>query len=165
MEETLLSLLVRVSVMYIVALTMIRLSGKQSISELSTMDFVVVTILGDAFDTIVFGEAPIIQGVVYFVTISLIHFIVRFMASRSLVVHHLTASAPTTMIQYGMIVPDGLRSERTRIETLLGELRLKGEDRLEEVKEARLEENGQLSVLRKPSYRPVEKQDRTLLSH
>ena len=165
MEETLLSLLVRVSVMYIVALTMIRLSGKQSISELSTMDFVVVTILGDAFDTIVFGEAPIIQGVVYFVTISLIHFIVRFMASRSLVVHHLTASAPTTMIQDGMIVPDGLRSERTRIETLLGELRLKGEDRLEEVKEARLEENGQLSVLRKPSYKPVQKQDRKLLSH
>lgn len=164
MDQTFLSLLVRVSVMYLVGLTMIRLSGKQTISELSTMDFVVATILGDAFDTVVFGEAPIIQGVVYFVTISLIHFIVRWMASRSLVVHRMTASPPTTMIENGMIVPDGLRRERTRIETLLGELRLQGEDRLEEVKEARLEENGQLSVLRKPSYKPVQKQDRKSLS-
>lgn len=164
MEQTFLSLLVRVSVMYVVALAMIRLSGKQSVSELSTMDFVVVTILGDAFDTVIFGEVPIIQGVVYFITIALTHFVVRFLASRSLAIHYLTASRPTVMIQNGMLVQDGLWRERTRVETLLGELRLKREDRLEEVKEARLEENGQLSVLRKSSAKPVQKQDRKLLS-
>jgi uncharacterized membrane protein YcaP (DUF421 family) len=164
MEQTLLSILVRVSVMYIVALTIIRLSGKQSISELSTMDFVVTTILGDAFDTVIFGEAPILQGVVYFVTIALVHLVVRFLASRSLAIHRLTASPPRTMVQNGMIVWDGLRAERTRVETLLAEMRLKGEDRLEEVKEARLEENGRLSILRKSPHKPAQKQDRTLLS-
>jgi uncharacterized membrane protein YcaP (DUF421 family) len=163
MEQTILSLLVRVSVMYLVALVILRLSGKQAVHELATMDFVVITILGDSFDTVLFGEAPILQGVVYFVTIGAIHFMVRFLASRSLVIHHLTASEPTTMIQDGMIVPDGLRREQTRLEIILGELRLQGEDRLEEVKEARLEEDGRLSVLRKTLCKPAQKQDRTLL--
>jgi uncharacterized membrane protein YcaP (DUF421 family) len=164
MEQTFLSIVVRVSVMYLVALAILRLSGKQTIGELSTMDFVVTTILGDAFDTVIFGEAPILQGVVYFVTIASAHFVVRFLASRSLVIHRLTASPPTTMIQDGMIVRDGLRAERVRVETVFEELRLKGEDRLEEVKEARLEENGQLSLLRKSPHKPVQKQDRKLLS-
>jgi uncharacterized membrane protein YcaP (DUF421 family) len=164
MEQILLSVVVRVSVMYVVALILIRISGKQSVSELSTMDFVVATILGDAFDTVIFAEAPIIQGVVYFTTVTLIHLIVRFAASRSLWFHHLTASPPTTMIRDGMIVKEGLRSERMRVETVLEEMRLKGEDRLEEVKEARLEENGQLSLLRKDPSKPVQKQDRKLLA-
>lgn len=164
MEQILLSVVVRVSVMYVVALILIRISGKQSVSELSTMDFVVITILGDAFDTVIFAEVPIIQGVVYFTTITVIHLIVRFAASRSLWFHHLAASSPTTMIRDGMIVKEGLRSELTRVETLLGEIRLKGEDRLEEVKEARLEENGQLSLLRKDPSKPVQKQDRKLIA-
>jgi uncharacterized membrane protein YcaP (DUF421 family) len=163
MEQTFVSIPVRITVMYIVALVIIRLSGKQAVHELSSMDFVVITILGDAFDTVLFGEAPILQGVVYFLTIGLLHFMVRFLASRSLVIHHLTSSKPTIMIQNGMIIPDGLRREQTRIETLLGELRLRGEDRLEEVKEARLEEDGRLSVVRKPSYKPTQKQDQKLL--
>jgi uncharacterized membrane protein YcaP (DUF421 family) len=164
MEQTLVSVIVRLSVMYVVALVMIRISGKQSVSELSTMDFVVVTILGDAFDTVIFAEVPILQGVVYFMTITLIHFIIRFTASRSLWVHHLVASSPTVMIRNGMIIQTGLRSERTRVETLLGELRLQGEDRLEEVREARLEENGQLSLLRNDTSKPAQKQDRKLLA-
>jgi uncharacterized membrane protein YcaP (DUF421 family) len=164
MEQTVLALLVRISVMYIVALVMIRLSGKQTVHALTTMDFVVITILGDAFDTVIFGEASILQGVVYFLTIGLIHFMVRSFASRNRTFHHLTASKPTIMIQNGMIVPDGLWREQTRIETLLGELRLQGEDRLEEVKEARLEETGKLSLLRKPTYKPVQRQDRKFLA-
>lgn len=163
MEQIILPLLVRVSVMYIVALAILRLSGKQAVHELATMDFVVITILGDAFDTILFGEAPILHGVVYFITIGLIHVVVRFLGSRSLAIHHLTASKPTIMVQDGMIVPAGLEREQTRIETLLGELRLQNEDRLEEVKEARLEEDGRLSLLRKTLYKPAQKQDRTLL--
>jgi len=164
MEQTLVSVIIRLSVMYVVALGMIRISGKQSVSELSTMDFVVVTILGDAFDTVIFAEVPILQGVVYFMTITLIHFIIRFTASRSLWFHHLVASSPTVMIRNGMIIQAGLRSERTRVETLIGELRLQGEDRLEEVREARLEENGQLSLLRNDTSKPAQKQDRKLLA-
>lgn len=164
MEQTLLSIIVRLSVMYVVALFLIRISGKQAVSELTTMDLVVITILGDAFDTVIFGEVPIIQGVVYFSTITLIHLIVRSAASRRLWFHYLTASSPTKMIGDGMIIHDGLWSERTRVETLFGEMRLKGEDRLEEVKEARLEENGQLSILRKDLSKPVQKRDRKFLT-
>ena len=63
MELTLNSILIRTSAMFLIALILMRLSGKQSIGELATMDFVVITILGDGFDTIIYGEQPIIAGV------------------------------------------------------------------------------------------------------
>ena len=108
MELTLPSILIRVSAMYVIGLVIIRLSGKQSIGDLSTMDFIVTTILGDAFDTIIYGEQPIIMGVVYFVTIALIHVLVGFLASRNRLFFRLTNSLATLMIQNGMVQGDGL---------------------------------------------------------
>jgi uncharacterized membrane protein YcaP (DUF421 family) len=163
MEITIASILIRVSVMYLYALAMIRISGKQSISELSTMDFVVSNILGDAFDTVIFGEVPLVQGLVYFATIVAVHFLVRLLASRSLLIHRLVTSPPTMMIQSGVYVKMGLQAERMRVDDVQAELRLRGEDQLEEVNEARLEESGQLSLLRNQPSKPAQKQDRKLL--
>ena len=163
MELTLTSILVRVSVMYIVALALIRLSGKQSIGELSTMDFIVTTILGDAFDTVIYGEVPILNGVVYFTTIVLVHMLSSFLASRNELFFRLTNSPPTLVIHNGMVQGDGLQVERFRPETVASEMRLKGEDQLREVKEAWLEIDGRLSVVKNSSSKPVQKQDLKLL--
>jgi uncharacterized membrane protein YcaP (DUF421 family) len=164
MEITFASILLRVSVMYLVALILIRLSGKQTISELSTMDFVVANILGDAFDTVIFSEVTILQGVVYFVTVTALHFITRLLSSRSKFFYRLFASQPRTMIQQGLLVPESLAAERTRVETVFSDMRLKKVERLEEVREAVLEENGQLSVLKQPASKDARKQDLRLLT-
>ena len=163
MELTLPSIIVRVSAMYIIALVIIRLSGKQSIGDLATMDFIVITILGDALDTIIYGEQPILVGVVYFVSIALIHILVCSLSSRSRLFFRLANSPATLMIQNGMVQGDGLRAERMRPEDVAANMRERGEDKLEEVKEAWLEPNGTLSALRQISSKPVQKKDLKLL--
>lgn len=163
MEVTFISILIRVSVMYLLALVLIRISGKQSISELSTMDFVVITILGDPFDSVIYSEVTIAEGAVAFTTIVLCHLLVRFLASRSKLVLRLTASPPTIMIENGVVLGQSLAKERERPEILASEMRMKGEDKLSEVWEAWLEENGKLSVLTNEPSRPAQKQDLKLL--
>lgn len=159
MDITLTSILLRVSAMYVIALTLVRILGKQSISELSTMDFVVITILGDGLDTILYGEQPIIMGVVYFVTITFLHMLTGYFASRSDLFFRLTNSPATLMIHNGRVQSDGLRVERMRPEEIAANLREKGEDQLEEVKEAWIEHSGKLSIVKKTFAKPVQKQD------
>lgn len=163
MEITFVSLLIRVSAMYLIALVMVRLSGKQSIAELSTLDFLVITILGDPLDSVIYSEVPILQGAVAFTTIALIHLLVSFLSSRSTLIFRLTNSPPTSMIQNGMVQGNSLAGERMRPETLASEMRLNGEDQLQAVEEAMLEINGRLSVLKNTSSKPARKQDLKLL--
>ena len=56
----------RVSIVYLYALALVRLSGKQSISQLTAMDFVVTLIIGDLFDDVFWVEVPVLQGMVAF---------------------------------------------------------------------------------------------------
>lgn len=164
MEQALFSILIRASVMYLFALIMIRITGKQSVSELSTMDFVVITILGDPFDNVIYSNVSIEQGLVSFATIALLHLLVRFLASRNRFVFQLVNSPPRMLIQNGVYLKKGLQAERIRVQTVESEMGLKGEDQLEELKEAWLEENGRLSVIRNTPSRPVQKKDRKLLT-
>ena len=159
MEITFTSILIRVTAMFLLALFLVRISGKQSIGELSTMDFVVITILGDPFDSVIYSEVTIAEGVVAFSTVTLLHILVTFLTSRSNTFFRIVSSPPRLLIENGMVQGNGLAIERQRPEILASEMRLNGEDQLQEVQEARLESNGKLSVLKKPSSKTAQKQD------
>ena len=159
MEITFTSLLIRVTAMFLLALFLVRISGKQSIGELSTMDFVVITILGDPFDSVIYSEVTIAEGVVAFSTVTLLHILVTFLTSRSNTFFRIVSSPPRLLIENGMVQGNGLAIERQRPEILASEMRINGEDQLQEVQEARLEPNGKLSVLKKPSSKTAQKQD------
>lgn len=163
MEITFTSILVRVSAMYLIALVLVRLSGKQSIGELSTMDFVVITLLGDPFDTVIFSDVSLAEGVVAFTTITILHLLVTFVSSRSETFYRLVSSPPRMLIQHGRVQGNMLAMERLRPETLASDLRLKGEGQLDEVQEAWLESNGKISVLKNSPSKPARKQDLKLL--
>ena len=159
MDLTLLSILIRVSAMYLIALAFIRVVGKPSIGELSTMDFVVITILGDGLDSVIYGEVPILQGVVSFATIVLAHLLVSYLSSQSMFVFRLANAPPRILIRKGVVLGEALQAERMRMEMVESEMRLNREDQREEVKEATLETNGKLSVIKNRGAKPVQKKD------
>ncbi len=163
MEITFASILIRVTVMYLLALFLIRLLGKQSIGELSTIDFVVITILGDPFDSVIFSEVTLAEGIVAFSTVALLHLLVTFLTSRSNTLFRIIAAPPRLLVENGMVQGNALAIERQRPEILASELRMNGEDLLQEVQEARLESNGKLSVLKMPTSRTAQKQDLELI--
>jgi uncharacterized membrane protein YcaP (DUF421 family) len=163
MELDLTGIIFRVSVMYVYALALVRISGKQSLGQLTPMDFIVTLIIGDLFDDIFWAEVPMIQGMVGFATIILVHILVTFMTSRNTSLYWALSSRARILIDDGRLVQKSLQQERIRAEDVQFELRLKGEEHMREVKEARLEPSGQVSVIKEPASKPVPKRDKRLL--
>jgi len=163
MELDLTSILLRVSVMYLYALALVRLSGKQSLGQLTPMDFIVTLVIGDLFDDVFWAEVPVVEGMVAFATIILLHILVTFVTSRNTSLYHLIASPARPLIEEGRLVQKNLELERIRPEDVQFELRLKGEEHMREIKEARLEPSGRVSVIKRPSSKPVPKKDQRLL--
>jgi uncharacterized membrane protein YcaP (DUF421 family) len=63
------------------------------------------------------------------------------------------------MVKNGQIQRRNLARERLNEEELLSELRIMGVDEVKEVKQATLEPNGQISVLKEEWAKPVQRQD------
>jgi uncharacterized membrane protein YcaP (DUF421 family) len=153
----------RVSIMYLYALALVRLSGKQSISHLTAMDFIMILIIGDLFDDVFWAEVPLVQGLVGFAVIVLVHLLTTYVSSRNTFIHWLMCAPERLVIERGKLVQDNLRREWMRPEAVEFELSLRGEEQLREVKEARLEAQGKVSVIKRPSSKPVQKKDRRRL--
>jgi uncharacterized membrane protein YcaP (DUF421 family) len=163
-EMDLLGIALRVSVMYLYALALVRISGKQTLGQLTAMDFIVTLIIGDLFDDVFWVEVPIVQGLVAFAIIIFGHVLVTFISSRSKPFYRLVTSPESLLIEKGRLVQESLQQERLRPEDVQSELRLKGEEHPREIEQAWLEPSGQTSVIKKPSNKPVKKKDKDLLS-
>ena len=149
----------RISIMYLYALALVRISRKQTLGQLSPMDFVVTLIIGDLFDDVFWAEIPVMQGMVGFATIILVHILVTYASSHNAFIHQLVASPARLLIENGKLVQENLQSEWMRQEMLQFELRLKGVEHPRDVKEARLESKGKVSVLYSRAGKPVQKKD------
>ena len=163
MELDLTGIIIRVSVMYLYALALVRISGKQTLGQLTPMDFVVTLIIGDFFDDVLWAEVPLVQGLVAFATIVLLHMLVLFITSRNKAIYWALASPARPLVEDGRLDQKNLQLERMRPENLQSDLRLKGEEHLRDIKEARLEPSGQISVIKQRDSKPVQKKDERLL--
>jgi uncharacterized membrane protein YcaP (DUF421 family) len=94
-----------------------------------------------------------------FGTIIFVHILVTFMSARNTLVHQLVASSPRLVVQRGRLVQENLQRERTRPETVQFEMRLKGDEHLKDVEEARWEPKGQVSIIKTKTSKPVKKKD------
>jgi uncharacterized membrane protein YcaP (DUF421 family) len=162
MELDLTGIIVRVSIMYVYALALVRISGKQSLGQLTPMDFIVTLIIGDLFDDVFWTDVPILEGMVGFATIILVHILVTFVTSRNKSIYLMIASPARLLIEEGRLVQKSLQLERMRPQDVQFELRLKGEEHMRETREARLEPSGQVSVIKQPASKPVPKKDKRL---
>lgn len=153
----------RVSVMYLYALALVRIAGKQSIGQLTAMDFVVTLVIGDLFDDVFWAEVPLVQGMVAFAVIVLAHILMTFISSRSIRFYRLVTSPERILIEDGKLVQKNLQREWMRQDTLMSELRTNGGEHPRQVKEAWLEPKGKLSVVKDPSSKPLPKRDKRLL--
>ena len=162
MELDLTGIVFRVSVMYLYALALLRISGKQSVSHLTTLDFIVTLIIGDLFDDVFWAEVSILQGMVGFAAIALVHILITFAASHDQTIHHLVCSPPRLVVENGRLLQENLRRERLRPETIQSELRLEGGEYLKDIREGWVEPKGKISVLKTSSCKPLQKKDKRL---
>jgi uncharacterized membrane protein YcaP (DUF421 family) len=157
--QELLLIALRASFVYLFLLLVVRILGKREIGNITAFDLIVSLILGDVVDEVIYGDVTVIEGIAAITIIAIWHLFNSWASFKSRIIENITAASPTTLVEHGKIQRKNLARERLSEEDLFSELRLMEVDKIEEVKRATLEPNGQVSVLLEEWAKPVQRQD------
>jgi uncharacterized membrane protein YcaP (DUF421 family) len=123
-------------------------------------DFVAAITLGAMTAHLAFHTSLKVSHVLLsFGIFSGITFLIAYISLKSRRARKFFAGAPTVAIQNGKILEHNMRKMRYTLDYLNQELREKNVFDINEVLFAILETSGTLTVLKKPQYRPVTRQD------
>lgn len=149
----------RATVIYVFLLVVVRLMGKRTIGHSTAFDFMVALILGEVVDEPIYGDVPLVQALLVIAVVAGWHALNAWLSYRSVRFDHLTGGGPAVLVRDGVIDRRALAAARVNEAELWSLLRLQQVDDLAEVRQATLEPNGQLSVLRTRPARELQKGD------
>jgi len=149
----------RATFVYFYLLIIVRILGKREIGASSAFDLIVALMLGDVVDEVIYGDVTIAQGAVAMAIIGVWHLVNAWASYRSKLIDKLTGAPPAVLVEHGKIQHKQLARERLNEEELWSELRMMEVDDIKEVKQATLEPNGKVSVLKEDWAKPIQKQD------
>jgi uncharacterized membrane protein YcaP (DUF421 family) len=149
----------RAVLFYLFLLVIVRLLGKRAVGNFTAFDLIVALMLGEVVDEPIFGSVPLLQGLLAIAAVAMAHFLNSLFSYVSPAFDRLVGGQPVPLVQDGQMVRQGMAQERINEAELQALLREQNVDRLSDVKEALLEINGLLSVVKKEEAQPLEKGD------
>jgi uncharacterized membrane protein YcaP (DUF421 family) len=156
-----LRLVLRVLAAYAILLALLRLTNKRVIDQSTPFDLVLALIVGDMVDDLVWREVSALEFLAGVGVLLLAQVAVSLAVYRSERVARWVEGRSRIVMSAGRARTAALRAERVNERELAEMLRERGLPRRRwgEVREARLETSGELSVLSEPPARPLRKAD------
>lgn len=134
--------------------------GKQTISQMTYHDYIASITLGSIVGNMTFNTSIHFNNfITALVIFSAIIFIVTLISLKNRNARSLLNGEPTVVIQNGIILEKNLEKLKFTMDSLNQSLRRKDIFDIDEVEYAIIEDDGQLSVLKKPPYRNVIRKD------
>ena len=140
---------VRAILVYLILIAYVRVGKKRFLSQATAFDAILVIIIGSVASRAISGTAPFFASLAAAFMLIVMHWIISYFTMDSKTLGDLTKGHDTLIIENGRPHRPGLRSAHMANEDLAEDLRQQGVERPEEVKEARLERSGKLSVIKK----------------
>jgi uncharacterized membrane protein YcaP (DUF421 family) len=165
--QELLQVAYRAALVYLFMLVVIRLLGKREVGTFSAFDLMAALMLGEVVDEIIFGNVSLLKGGIAISVIAVCDALNSWSSTKSSFIRNATEGKPRLLIRHGKILHDALAGERMHEEDLYSLLRCLEIDRKEinEVKEARLEPSGELSIIKEDWAKPLQKRDLSSTEH
>ncbi|EKE45876.1 hypothetical protein OCGS_0102 [Oceaniovalibus guishaninsula JLT2003] len=136
---------------YIGLIVILRVSGKRTLAKLNAFDLVVTVALGSTLASILLSESvALAEGMIGFVTLIGLQYIVAWSSVRSDRVRRLVRSEPTLLMREGRILHGALRRERVTEDELRTVIRGSSAPDPDDVAAVILESDGSFSVIPKP---------------
>lgn len=148
-DVSLFEIFVRGSIMYLVVFVLLRvvLRRKQGVAF---TDLLVVVLIADAAQNAMAAEYKSITGGLVLVgTLIFWAFLLDWLGFRNAMIQNFIHPPKMALVEDGRIVAKALRSELMTEGELMTQIRLNGLEKVEQVRAAYLEGNGQISVLKK----------------
>ncbi|TMU88045.1 DUF421 domain-containing protein [Bacillus sp. BHET2] len=154
------SIAIELIVGYFALLILTKILGKTQITQISAFDFISALILGELVGNSLYDEKITVIPILAAITIwgSLIFF-TEYITQKSRRFRHILEGTPSLIINKGRISYEELKKNHLDLNQLQHLLRAKDIFSVRECEYALLESNGTLSVIRKPLYDMVQRQD------
>jgi len=145
-----LEIFLRGSITYLSLFLLMRFGLKRESGSIGTADLLMVVMIADAAQNAMAGEyKSITDGVMLVTTILGWNHFLDWISFHSKVMRRILQPRSLLLIKDGEMQRRNMRKELISHEDLMGELRQRGVERVSEVKEARMEEDGHISVVKK----------------
>ena len=145
---------------YVVVVISMRCMGKRQIGQLQPYEVVIALMIADlAVLPMEDNSVPILNGIIPILSLVFVQIIISYMIFKNGRVRRLFCGKSKVVVRDGIIVENALSGEMYTVSDLAEALRLKGFSDISAVKEARLETNGELSVIPTGSQSPVVRED------
>ncbi|MGN8031462.1 DUF421 domain-containing protein [Pseudomonas sp. 22189] len=139
----------RAAVMYGALMVLLKIAGRRSLADLTTFDFVLLMVIGEATQQALLGDDfSLTNAVLVIVTLIAIDVGFSLLKQRSGWVSRLIDGEPTIIVENGKLLHRRLRHARLIEADVMEAARSsQGIERIEQIKFAIIERNGKISVI------------------
>lgn len=154
------TIIFRSIIIYAIVLFLIRLMGKRQIGEMQPFELVITLVIAD-LATIPMGEPaiPLIHGIIPLFTLVCLHYLLSFLARKSLWLRKVINGKPVILISPDGVDFKALQKLNMNFNDLQEGLRGCNYFNLEEILYAIVQTNGTLTVLPRAQYAPLTAND------
>ncbi|KAB0507203.1 MULTISPECIES: DUF421 domain-containing protein [Pseudomonas] len=139
----------RAAVMYLALMVLFKIAGRRSLAELTTFDFVLLMIIGEATQQALLGnDFSLTNSILVIITLIAIDVGLSLLKQRSQWVQRLIDGGPTIIVENGKLLHKRLRHARlVEADVMEAARSSQGIETLEQIKFAIIERNGKISVI------------------
>ena len=143
----------RAAAIYGILLILMRVMGKRSLAQITTFDFILVLIISEATQQAMIGEDfSVTNAAIVILTLMMIDLGLGLISFRSPRIGKLVNGVPLIVVEDGRPLRDRMDKSRLSDDDVLEEARRsQGIERMEQIKYAVLEKNGNISIIPKPA--------------
>jgi uncharacterized membrane protein YcaP (DUF421 family) len=139
----------RAVLVFAATIWIVRVGEKRFLAQRTAYDAVLAFILASMLSRAINGSAAIVPTLVAGFTLVLVHRVLSYWAARSHRFGCLIKGHDVALIENGAVREEALREHHISHHDLDEDLRLHGVDSPENIKEARLERSGEISVIKR----------------
>jgi uncharacterized membrane protein YcaP (DUF421 family) len=146
-EVSVLELIIRGAVVYVVLFALLRFIGKKHVGELSSFDLVILLIISETVDGSLIGDDhSLTGGLISAATLVVIVQVVGYLTWRFRKIERLVEGVPRILVRHGEVNNSVMNSEQVTRAELLEALRREGYSSLTNVQFAILETDGSITL-------------------
>ncbi|SUD40168.1 membrane protein [Ectopseudomonas mendocina] len=140
----------RAGAVYLALLILFKLSGRRSLAQLTTFDFVLLLIIGEATQQALLGEDFSVTNMVQVVaTLIVLDVGASLLKRRNDRLARLLDGSPTIIVEDGVLMQWRMDKARLTLDDVMESARESGLERLEQIRYAIVERNGKISIIQR----------------
>ncbi len=142
--------ILRAAVVYLVLLVLFRITGRRALAQITAFDFVLLLIIAEATQQAMLeDDNSMTNGFLVVTTLLSLDLGLLALSGRSRIIDLLINDAPLVLVNDGRLLQERMTKSRVSEGDILQSARQQGLERMEQIKYAVLERNGNISIIPK----------------